>query len=182
MGSIIVALPGIQDAKKIGDLLRKQGFVPDLVCCEGADVLRAATERDNGVVICGSKLMDMNYIELNGYLPEYFEMILLSHKTDFTESTPGIVRLLLPFRVSDLISTVEMILTQQEKKIKKNKGEPKKRSSKEQDEIKQAKLILMDRNNMTEPEAYRYIQKCSMDSGTNMVETAQMIILLNNER
>ena len=31
---------------------------------------------------------------------------------------------------------------------------------------------------MTEPEAFRYIQKCSMDSSTNMVETAQMIILL----
>ena len=29
---------------------------------------------------------------------------------------------------------------------------------------------------MTEAEAHRYIQKCSMDSGTNMVETAQMII------
>ena len=31
---------------------------------------------------------------------------------------------------------------------------------------------------MTESEAHRYIQKCSMDSGTNMVETAQMIMSL----
>ena len=31
---------------------------------------------------------------------------------------------------------------------------------------------------MTEQDAYRYIQKCSMDSGTNMVETAQMILLM----
>ncbi len=28
---------------------------------------------------------------------------------------------------------------------------------------------------MTEEEAYRHIQKCSMDSGTNMVETAQYV-------
>ena len=42
--------------------------------------------------------------------------------------------------------------------------------------ITNAKRILMERNNMTEIEAHRYIQKCSMDSGTNMVETAQMII------
>ena len=31
---------------------------------------------------------------------------------------------------------------------------------------------------LTEEEAYRYIQKCSMDNGTNMVETAQMILTL----
>ena len=31
---------------------------------------------------------------------------------------------------------------------------------------------------MDEAEAYRYIQKSSMDSGTNMVETAQMILML----
>lgn len=34
----------------------------------------------------------------------------------------------------------------------------------------------MDRNGMSEEEAHRYIQKTSMDSGTNMVETAEMII------
>ena len=36
----------------------------------------------------------------------------------------------------------------------------------------------MDRNHLTEEAAYRYIQKCSMDNGTNMVETAQMILRL----
>ena len=29
---------------------------------------------------------------------------------------------------------------------------------------------------MTESEAHRYMQKCSMDSGTNLVETAQMVL------
>ncbi|MFR6582545.1 MAG: ANTAR domain-containing protein [Ruminococcus sp.] len=28
----------------------------------------------------------------------------------------------------------------------------------------------MERNHLSEEDAYRYIQKCSMDSGTNMVE------------
>ena len=32
---------------------------------------------------------------------------------------------------------------------------------------------------MAELEAHRYLQKCSMDSGTNMVETAWMIISLS---
>lgn len=36
----------------------------------------------------------------------------------------------------------------------------------------------MERNHLSEEDAYRYIQKCSMDSGTNMVETAQMVLML----
>ena len=34
----------------------------------------------------------------------------------------------------------------------------------------------MARNRMTEEEAHRYLQKCSMDSGNNMAETAGMVL------
>jgi len=36
--------------------------------------------------------------------------------------------------------------------------------------------LLMIRNNMTEEEAHRYMQKTSMDSGTGLTDTAQMIL------
>lgn len=39
----------------------------------------------------------------------------------------------------------------------------------------------MERNNMSEDEAHRYLQKSSMDSGTNLMETAQMILTILNE-
>ena len=48
----------------------------------------------------------------------------------------------------------------------------------EQNYISNAKMLLMERNHLSEDDAYRYIQKCSMDSGTNMVETAQMVLML----
>ena len=44
--------------------------------------------------------------------------------------------------------------------------------------IHEAKLLLMNRNNMTEEEAHRYLQKTSMDNGTSLVETAQMVLQL----
>ena len=44
--------------------------------------------------------------------------------------------------------------------------------------ILDAKKLLMERNHMSEEEAHRYMQKCSMDSGNNMVETAKMIFAL----
>ena len=46
--------------------------------------------------------------------------------------------------------------------------------------IEKAKLVLMDRNGMTEPEAFRYIQKVSMDTGRKSVETAEMILITND--
>ena len=34
----------------------------------------------------------------------------------------------------------------------------------------------MERNHMSEEEAHRYLQKSSMESGTNIVETAEMVL------
>ena len=64
---------------------------------------------------------------------------------------------------------------------RKMKSRPRERSSEERRLIDEAKALLMERNNMTESEAHRYIQKCSMDSGTNLVETAQMVLTLLTE-
>ena len=40
---------------------------------------------------------------------------------------------------------------------------------------------ILCRHYMTEEEAHRYLQKCSMDSGTNMLETAQMVLTIMSE-
>jgi response regulator NasT len=57
----------------------------------------------------------------------------------------------------------------------------KQRSEEDKKTVNAAKLLLMDRNHMTEPEAYRFIQKTSMDTGRTMLETAQMILLFEEE-
>ena len=61
------------------------------------------------------------------------------------------------------------------KKIKKI---PKERTEEEKQLLKDAKELLMGRNNMTEEEAHRYLQKRSMENGTGLVETAQMVLSL----
>ena len=44
--------------------------------------------------------------------------------------------------------------------------------------LNKAKAMLMEKNHYSEEEAHRYIQKCSMDSGTNLIETAQMVLTM----
>lgn len=57
---------------------------------------------------------------------------------------------------------------------------PKKRTEREKKIISDAKNLLMERNHLSEEEAHKYIQKLSMDSGNNLVETAEMILIFDD--
>ena len=101
--------------------------------------------------------------------------MLLGKGDAAAETSLGVLSLTTPLKVYDLVNTADMVLRQLERRIKKDRTR-KKRSEKEENYIRNAKFLLMERNQLSEEEAYRYIQKCSMDNGTNMVETAQMIL------
>ena len=174
MSSIVIALPKIEDARKIRSVLECHGLAVASVCSTASNALSSASELGNGVLICGHRLPDMNYLDLAECMPRDFEMLLLASARVICEVPPSILSVEMPMKASDLINTVNMILMQQERKQRKEKKKPKLRSEKEQN----AKMMLMQRNHLSEDEAYRYIQKSSMDSGTNMVETAQMLLML----
>ena len=111
-------------------------------------------------------------------LPQYFEMLLLASQRIIDEAPNSVSTVQMPMKASVLVDAVNDMLYHLERRIKKEKKKPKPRSEKEQNYISNAKRLLMEKNQMTEEEAYRHIQKCSMDSGTNMVETAQMLLML----
>ena len=170
MSIIIIVLPKPEDAKKIRKILMEHGFENTVACTTAAQALMEINKYPAGLVISGYKLPDMYYRELAGSLPRFFEMLLIG-SANVVSSAESI-------RIYELVNTVEMLLYQLERRLKREKKKPKARSQRDQNYITNAKLLLMDRNHLTEEEAYRYIQKCSMDSATSMVETAQMILTL----
>ena len=179
MLSIIMAFPKIEDANNIKMLLIRNGYEVNATCTTGAQAIGIANELDEGIVISGYRLPDMLYRELNGYLPKGFEMLLLASAQRLSESSEGnIVSLSIPIKVQDLINTLQMMTYNYMRRKKRERNKPRERSQEEKDVIQRAKLLLMERNNMSEEEAHRYIQKTSMDSGTNLVEMAEMILSL----
>ena len=178
MSSIVVALPKIEDAKKIRAILVRHGLSVAAVCNTAANALAAASELGYGVLICGYHLSDMYYREILEYLPSGFDMLLLASPKAIQEISSSVLTIETPLKIGDLVNTVNMMLMQIERRRKKDRKKPKARSWKEENYISNAKMLLMQRNHLSEEEAYRYIQKCSMDSGTNMVETAQMLLML----
>lgn len=178
MPSIIVAFPKIEDATSIKNALVRNGFEVNATCTTGTQVISIANELDDGFVICGYRFSDMHYSQLNMYLPKGFEMLLIASATKLEECTDSsIICLSLPIKIHDLLNTLQMMFYQYNRR-KKKENKPKPRSEADKAIINKAKLVLMERNNMTEAEAHKYIQKLSMDSGTNMVEMAEMILKL----
>ena len=119
----------------------------------------------------------MMYTELVACLPTHFEMLLMASQRVLSEGVgSGIMSVAMPLKVQDLLNTLEMMVANAERRRKKRKSMPKVRSDEDRKVLDEAKALLMERNSMTEEEAHRYIQKCSMDSGTNLVETAEMVL------
>ncbi len=179
MLSIIIAFPKIEDATIIKNTLIRNGYSVNAVCTTGAQVIAITNELDGGIVLCGYRFLDMHYSELNNYLPKGFEMLLVASPMKLEECTDNnIVCLSMPIKKQDLLDTLQMMSYNFQRKRKKNKDKPTMRSEEEKAVILRAKHLLMERNNMTEEEAHRYIQKNSMDSGTNLVEMSEMILRL----
>lgn len=176
--SIVIALPKIEDAKKIRMILNRHGFPVASVCNTAANALASISELEGGILICGYRLPDMYYSDLRECLPDYVELLLLASARVISEAPASVLSVEMPMKAADLVNTVDMMLRQIERRWKNERKKPKQRSWKEQNYISNAKMLLMQRNHLSEEEAYRYIQKCSMDSGTNMVETAQMVLML----
>ena len=179
--SIVIALPKIEDAKKIRSILSRYGFSVTSVCNTGAAALAGMSGVDAGILICGYRLSDMYYLDILDNKPDYFELLLLGSRRVIEEAPNSVITVEMPLRASDLVNTVDMMVTQLDRRLKKLRKKPKKRSKEEENAIASAKLLLMERNHISEEDAYRYIQKNSMDSGTNMAETAQMILMLLND-
>ncbi len=179
MTNIIVAFARLEDAKSIKNILVKGGFGVTAVCTSGAQALGYADEFHDGIIIVGYRLTDMICTELKCSLPEGFEMVVMASQRVLAEvQGGGMIGLVMPLKVHELISTIDMLSQGILRRRKRRRGALKVRDEKENAVVASAKQLLMARNNMTEEEAHRYLQKHSMDNGTNLVETAQMLLAL----
>lgn len=176
MGSILVVFPTRETARKIRQILAKGGYETAYACTTGAQTLQYADSIGAGLVVCGYKMPDMMYTELRECLPPAFDMLVagIPEGAERREEE-HVVYLPPPVKGYELINTVGMILEQRYRR-RKQKKESTRLNSEEVRVIRQAKALLMERNGMTEAQAHKYLQKCSMDSGTRMTETAEMVL------
>jgi response regulator NasT len=166
-------------AAKIKKILSQSGYPVVAVCTTGAQALQNINDLEDGVLICGARFVDMMYEEIYEYLPADFQMLLIASASAVLDrDVDNLVCLSTPLKVHELLGTLEMMEYTITRNRRQMRARGRNRSDKEREILDQAKGVLMERNSMTEEEAHRYIQKRSMDNGTGMVETAQMILSL----
>lgn len=179
MTGIVVVFPRIEDARGIRNLLVKSGYSVHAVCTTGAQVINSLENINSGIVICGYKLADMLYSELQEFLPEGVELLLLATRQHLAECDTGTVECLaMPLKAVEFLRTVEEMSARCERMRRRRRERPKERNQEEKELITKAKALLMEKKSMTETEAHKYLQKNSMDSGTNIVEMARMVLTI----
>jgi len=178
MGDIVIAMPKFDDANRLRNIIKGSDIWEDsIICTKGSDILNVVGSREISVVICTKKLPDMEFSEVANYLRAGIYMILLTKDDSICPSSSNVQKLMMPFKSTDLIGMVKSFLPSG---VSRDKPRKPKRSLADQKIIDEAKALLIDRKSMTEPDAFRYIQKTSMDTGRTMVESAQMIIMMNS--
>lgn len=123
MSSIVIVLPKIEDGKRIRDILAKRGYEIDAVCSTAAAALGEMNNLNGGIVICGYKLPDMFFTDLNECMPSGFQMLLIasSRALSAVEGT-GIMAVTMPLSVYELVNTLEMMLQSAARQQKERAG------------------------------------------------------------
>ena len=170
MAGIIVVFPKNEDSKAIRNLLVHNGYDNVFHCSTGAKAITLADSLGEGVIISGFRMPDMPYTDILDYVEGRFEMLLVASRQKLLEDERGVAMVEMP------LNSVEMMQNNIYAKFSRKKKSPPKRTKEEQSIVDEAKAVLMEKNNMSENEAHRYVQKSAMDSGRTMVETAESIL------
>lgn len=192
MRSIIIAFPDIAIAHKIREILLRSDFPVRGIATNGSMALRYILSEDGGgLVICGVQFPDMTAVQLQSLLPDDYDMLMITSAGNVNSAfghKEGLYTLALPLHAQDLVSSVRMLLDTRQMysdisrsaapkpSAAKDTPLPPKRGMEEQRTIDQAKALLMNRNNMSEQEAHRFLQKKSMDNGSKLIDMAIKVL------
>ena len=174
MEQVIVAFENTKNAGRIKDILETSGTASCILCKTADQVRRTANKLRTAAVICGFKLADQSAEALADDLPPACIMLVMAPQNLLELlQNDDIFRLPAPVSGSDLAASVRMLL-QMGRRLER--ALQPRRSQGELELIRQAKALLMDRSGMTEEQAHRFLQKTSMDHGTKLGRTAQMVL------
>lgn len=179
MSNVIVAFPKEESNQKLKSILMQCGYHVSCCCSSGNHVLNRALELRYGIVLTGYRMKDMIWDELRNLLPGGFQVVLLLSEAQaerIGQLPAGTNYVTVPFVVGDLLEAVKTASASADTIRYRDKNRPRKRTSQELAEIKEAKELLMEQRHMTEAAAHRYLQRRSMESQVSLTECAQKVI------
>ena len=166
-------------------VLREKGFEMAGEGTSGKGALRLAKETAPDVILMAVGLADMDGVRAAQAIMEESPLpviLLTSHyDAETIERTKGagvMAYLIKPLREEELLPTVELAISRFAEFVSlRRENEDLKKTLEARKAIERAKGILMQRQGLSEAEAFALIQKKSMDTRKSMAEIAHAIVL-----
>ncbi|MDD7796368.1 ANTAR domain-containing response regulator [Clostridium sp. 'White wine YQ'] len=179
---IIIALGNLETAKKVELILKTEGHTVIGTCASGNELIRRTRLEYPSLIIVGYKLSDMTIMDVYDSLGEDCSFLAIVNEPykSFVQEETDIYCISNPISKPVLLNAVDLIFQSQRRILKlRKKVEKLEHTIEDRKLIEKAKGMLMSSRGMSESEAFRYIQKNSMDSGQKMGDVAKAI--LNSE-
>jgi len=199
--NIILAFPDASMIDQVKRILLSAGIQPAAEVTSHIQLLQAVARLDGGgVVILPGCLSGLTAATLINELPEDYDLLVLLAINEVWDSgRPGIFALRTPIRPIELLDSVRMLLETRQLAVSSthlkpapasaakpgpvppaqataSEKRPAARPESDRRIIEQAKQVLIVRNNMSEEQAHRFLQKRSMDTGNPMVAVARQVL------
>ena len=182
--NILIALRQQESIEQIRNILIPRGYTIVETCTSGMQALRAAGMNSIDIAIVGFTLSDMTGLTFaNDLLSQYSCSVLMitpPEQINYIRSSVGpndIVCLPRPVTPQAILTSIDLILQYRERIASITKETQKLKLDLERRSIaEKAKTLLMNNLGLSEAEAWRKIQKRSMDSGIPLQEVAEAVI------
>jgi len=168
----------------LAEMLREEGFEVVGEAADGERAVALANETRPDVVICDIKMPKMDGIsaaaEIAGKRVAPVVMLTAFSQRDLVErarDAGAMAYLIKPFEKRDLLPAIEMAISRfAEIKALEDEVSGLRERLEARKLIERAKGALMTAHSMTEPEAFRWIQRAAMDNRTSMREVAELVL------
>lgn len=186
---ITVAVPGAVAAEKIKYALQRNGYSVD-VCVSSGEALRRVRQGTPDILLINFDMPGMTGLEAAAIVgDENLCSVVLLITPEQRKLCTGqiedydITLFVKPINRIALLSTIDVVVQNRGRVLALSKELTKlKKGMVERKIIERAKGILMKAKSISEAEAYRRIQKMSMDSRISMKDVSQKIIELARSR
>ncbi len=186
---ITVALHNAQAAEKIKYALQRSGYLVGEICTSSGEAIRRIRMGATDILLINQEMPDMTGLEVATIVgDENLCSVILFVSLDQRALCEDIVEdyditlFPKPVNISSLLSTIDIVLQNRRRMGRMEKElSALKEGLENRKLVERAKGILMKRKSISEGEAYRRIQKMSMDSRVAMKDIAEKIIELSEK-
>ncbi|NFT91419.1 ANTAR domain-containing protein [Clostridium botulinum] len=178
-GKIIIALSNMETNKKLKNILMQENYEILALCTSGNELIRNVIKYSPDLVLVGYKFKDMNLLDVYEKLYEFTSFLALVNEPyrSFIEDGSDIYCIGTKISAVILKNSIDLIFQGKKRIIKlQQQVENLERTLESRKKIEKAKWKIMSDRKMIENDAFRYIQRLSMNLGKTMIDIATLIL------